>query len=387
LRKEFVVSNEPIYRLFILGAGFSKPAGLPIGSELLDKVRKRVRSQFQQFGWDGPLEREIEEWRKLYPRKPITIESVLAYSHRKHFLGLIGSDEYFAHGSRSIVATKNVIQEVLTTSTPITPPPLYIEFANNLTPRDTVLTFNYDTLLEDTLDAIGKPYSLTPEWWLSEDVRNSGAQEYSPQYVDIIKLHGSVDWYDRNYHDESCRYYNEQGQDVPDQDPIFGLQPSIQIESLARGKVEKGFGNYLLARVFRVTNHRKHLHSLVNSYDVVPFLLPPAYDKILGHDPIRDLWQNMHRTLDAYSAIVVIGYSMPPYDAYAYEALGHLIASYQAGGAKTYFGHRRTPVQIVALSQSEKEVLKSIPFLHRRQTKIWHKGFDFDSLNWLDWGD
>jgi hypothetical protein len=380
------VSNLPKFRLFILGAGFSKPAGLPLGTELLDEVRKRVRMHFQQFGWEGPLEREVEEWRKLYPRKSLTLESVLAYSHRKHFLGLIGSDEYFAHGSRSIVATRRAVQEVLTSCTPNIPLSLHTEFANRLTPYDTVLTFNYDTLLEEALDTVGKPYSLTPEWWLTEEARKSNSEEHSSRYVDVLKLHGSIDWYDRSYHDESRRYYAQHGHDVPDRDPTFGSTPSIPTESLARGKVDSDIGSSLLARVFRVKDHRKYLPSISQSYDVVPFLLPPAYDKILGHDPIRDLWQNMHRTLDAYSVITVMGYSIPPYDAYAYEALGYLIASYQSGGDKTYFGHRRVPVQIVTLGSSEKEILKSIPFLHRKRTRIWHNGFSLDSLDWLDWG-
>ena len=132
--------------------------------------------------------------------------------------------------------------------------------------------------------------------------------------------------------------------------------------------------DYILNRVFRVVDHRKHFFSIAEArHQVVPFLLPPAHDKLLGHDPIRDLWQNMHRTLDAYSTIVVIGYSMPSYDGYAYEALGNLIVNYQMGGEKTYFEHRRVPVQIITLASSDDDVLKSIPFLKRKESRIWHK--------------
>ena len=46
----------PHYRLFILGAGFSKPAGLPLSEKLLDYVRLEVR------GRGGILEQEIEDW-------------------------------------------------------------------------------------------------------------------------------------------------------------------------------------------------------------------------------------------------------------------------------------------------------------------------------------
>lgn len=55
-----------------------------------------------------------------------------------------------------------------------------------------MLTFNYDTLLEQALDDISKPYTLTPEWW-----SETGPGELEPTFVDLLKLHGSIDWYDR----------------------------------------------------------------------------------------------------------------------------------------------------------------------------------------------
>ena len=154
----------PIHRLFIIGAGFSKPAGFPLGPELLDSVRQRVRRVFNRANWDGPLEDEIAQWRAL-PTTPLTLEAVFAYSHRKHFLGLVGSDEYFEHGSRSIVEARRAIQEILTEALPQEVGSPYKQFAQRLTPTDTILTFNYDTLLEHSLNAVGKAYTLTPEWW------------------------------------------------------------------------------------------------------------------------------------------------------------------------------------------------------------------------------
>ena len=109
-------------------------------------------------GWDGTLEQEIGEWSSLYPGEPINLERVLAYIHRKHYLRLLGSDEYFEHGSRSIVAARQAIQRILIQSTPSDTPKLYRDFAQRLGPHDVVLTFNYDTLLEQALDGVGKPY-------------------------------------------------------------------------------------------------------------------------------------------------------------------------------------------------------------------------------------
>ena len=375
--------NLPFFRLFVLGAGFSKPAGLPLARELLQLVRKEVKSHFEwRGGWEGPLEREIREWASLYPGMPVDLEAVLAYSHRKHYLRLLGSDEYFDHGSRSIVAARKAIQRILIAATPSGVPPLYRAFARRLSPNDLVLTFNYDTLMEQALDDVAKPYTLTPEWWLSRDMPASGLE-----YVDMLKLHGSVDWYSRKYHDDTLCWHYEQGHDVPDRDPIFGPNPLVQPEALARGSVEV-HGKRILAQVFRVLSHSEHFpfEDGPGSY-VVPFVLPLAHDKLLGHDAILDLWENLHRTMDSFSAIVVIGYSMPSYDNYAYEALGRLFIDYQQGGGKTYWEQRRVPIQVINMTDSEESALRDMPFLDRYKTRVWHKGFSDESLEWIDWGD
>jgi hypothetical protein len=373
----------PKYRLFILGAGFSRAAGFPLGPELLAAVRARVRSEFQQFDWEGPLESEIEEWSKLYPNSSLNLESVLAYSQRKHFLGLIGSDEYFAHGSRSVVAARRAIQEILTAALPRTSIPLlYRNFASRLTPNDTILTFNYDTLLESALDAIGKPYSLTPEWWLDDDL----TIEKPAQYVDLIKLHGSIDWYDRRYHDDSRIYHAGSTVEIPDNDPLFSPAAKIPTESLARGPVTRGLGIELLTRVFRVPRHESYFPFDPSGVTAVPFLLPPAYDKLLGHDPIRDLWRDLHRVIPQFSTVAIVGYSLPTYDGHAYEALGHAFIRYQSGMERTTLGHRRSQIQIVTCNDSGDGALVTAPFLRPELTRVWHRGFTQESLDWLDWG-
>lgn len=373
----------PFLRLFVLGAGFSKAAGLPLAQELLRLVRHEVKTDFQIHGvWEGTLEKEIREWTSLYPGKPVDLERVLAYSHRKHYLRLLGSDEYFEHGSRSIVAASQAIQRILIRSSPSKAPPLYRTFVQRLSPNDVVLTFNYDTLLEQAFDELAIPYTLTPEWWLSRDTATSGQK-----YVDLLKLHGSIDWYDRHYHDDAMRWHSERGHDVPDWDPIFGPQSLVQPEPLCRGPVAE-LGQRILPRVFRVPNHSKHFpfREGLGSH-VVPFVLPLAYDKLLGHDPIIDLWENLHRTNDAFSAIIVIGYSMPPYDSYAYEALGRLFVSYQAGGDTTSWEQRRVPIQIITQASSKQLAFQNMPFIDPAKTRVWHKGLSVEALEWIDWGD
>ena len=247
--------NLPHLRLFVLGAGFSQPAGLPLAKDMLEAVRYNLHT----IDADNQLERDISEWRDLYPGQPIDLERILAYSHRRHHLRLLGSDETYEHASLSIYAVQKEIQRVLLESTPSDTaiPILYRDFVERLTPHDVVLTFNYDTLLEQTLDLVGKPYSLVPEWWL--DKESSGDES---QYVDILKLHGSVDWYDRSYYDARRRWYTALEVLVPDRDPIFGPIPTVPSLPLADRSLVRRVGPEaditLLSRVFRVPDLKKY---------------------------------------------------------------------------------------------------------------------------------
>lgn len=262
---------------------------------------------------------------------------------------------------------------------------MYLDFASRLTPNDTVLTFNYDTLMEQSLDELGKPYTLTPEWWLSNKrhgTKGSGTGVIG-EYVDVIKLHGSIDWYDRRFYDSKREYFRQQNASVTDNDPIFGPKAWVQTESLSRGDVDS-HGAQLLTRVRRVPDIR-HVLPLLGQHDLVPFILPPAHDKLLGQDPVSDLWENMHRSLD-YACVCMIGYSMPEYDGYAYEAIGRLLVLHQNGKTSTSLGQSRTPVQIIDFGGSEAEVRGRYQFLDGK-ARVWHKGFDRQSLDWMDWGE
>ena len=72
------------------------------------------RGSFGRAGWDGTLEQEIKDSASLHPGQSIDSERGLAYSNRKHYLRLLGSYEYFEHGSRTIVSARHGIQRIFT---------------------------------------------------------------------------------------------------------------------------------------------------------------------------------------------------------------------------------------------------------------------------------
>ncbi len=126
---------------------------------------------------------------------------------------------------------------------------------------------------------------------------------------------------------------------------------------------------------------------MIQEYTLTPPPSCPRNRDHLRYDPILDLWENLHRIQDAFSSIIMIGYSMPPYDSYAYETLGRLFVKYQQGGDKTYLEHRRLPIQLITLADSRQQALQGLPFLDPAKTRVWSHGFSPDSLDWIDWGD
>ena len=372
----------PRSRLIILGAGFSRPAGLPLAEGLLELVRDNLKRATP----GNELEREIAEWRSLYPNERLDLERVLAYSHRRHHLRLWGPDYSEGHASTLIDDVQNQIQRILIGSTPVGPeiPAVYRKFAGLLTEHDVVLTFNYDTILEETLKFTGKPYSLVPKRWLE---KVSDDQVGKP--VEILKLHGSVDWYDRKYHDAERQWTGQLG--ILDCDPIFGPNPVVKSEPLSPGPFLQQppwrKDNDLLTRVVRVPGLKDNFLISSSRYRCAPFLLPPAHDKLLGYDPITDIWEGIHQGLQLFSGIVIIGYSFPIYDSYAYEGLGKLLLDYQGRKDQKVYGQSPTPIQIITLAESQDEALRGTPFLAHDKTRVWHKEFSTESVDWLDWGD
>ena len=372
------LKDQPPFRLIILGAGFSQPARLPLGDELLELTRRRIGLHSKA------LEDEIEQWRHMYPEEQISLERVLAYSHHKHYLGLQGANEWHSHGSVAIVQARRAIQEILTEAMPERIPEVYRDFASRLTPHDTIITFNYDTLLERALDAIGKPYSLAPEWWLSEPHTEEGLS-----HVNLLKVHGSVDWYDRKPYDD---YMSEQGQyydkGLQPQDPIFGPNPRVRAEPLLRGRPDKEMGKRIIPRVVRVPDYRELLYvrDELNRGFVVPFMLPLAHDKILGHEPVLDFWWSLQRIVGhETSSITMIGYSMPKHDQYAYEAIGAIFMEYQKlydTKATFMLEHTRKPIQIINKAESAQAIMEDLPFMDSSKSRIWHRGFSPQSITW-----
>lgn len=147
---DVVTATHPPYtpaRLFFLGAGFSRPAGLPLANELLSLTLRELE-RFQRENhvhWAPALE-------------AINIEDFIAYLDHEHFFGLLGSDTFSSEGNRPQLLLRWGIGCLLHRRTPDPLPDVYLRFAEGLRAGDVAATFNYDLIAERALPEL--PESL-----------------------------------------------------------------------------------------------------------------------------------------------------------------------------------------------------------------------------------
>lgn len=203
-------SNAERCCIYILGAGFSRPARLPLANELWPEIRRRAKTTNERAShhFEKDLQAYIDYKRecdgKLVSPEAVQFEEFIAFLDVEHYLGLRGSDTWSQDGNETQVLVKTLIGEILTERTPETReiPKLYLDFARLLRPSDVVLTFNYDVLLERALEAAGITYRLFPSRY--RNVRPGQAEvDDSKDEVVVLKMHGSVDWFDRTQYDQT----------------------------------------------------------------------------------------------------------------------------------------------------------------------------------------
>ena len=142
--------------------------------------------------------------------------------------------------------------EIIHSRTPTTPTAECISFCQKLSPSDVVLTFNYDTLIEDTLDYLGKSYRLFPnrlkEVGLMSSVIDSEAENGE---IVISKLHGSIDWYDKLPYIKDRELASRHENPWESRHPIFKNGSSVVHTQLIEGPFEE---NDSLQYVYRIND-------------------------------------------------------------------------------------------------------------------------------------
>lgn len=334
----------------MLGAGFSRAAGLPLAVDLWREVQRRARTlsgRAEQF-WDD-LETYIQ-YRKACDGVTLTpdqvdFEEFLAFLDIEHYLGLRGSDTWSVDGNEAQVVVKTLIAEILAEAMPSVEavPQLYRRFAAGLQPNDYVLTFNYDVLLERALESVGKPFRLflkrfkNVRPWLAE-------VDTSREEVVILKLHGSIDWFDRTQYSELEADFAKQGSHSHPPHPVFANATSLDVVPLVDGP---RFRNDPLRHMYRVRK-LENLYRPSLLFHCTPWLLSPSSMKMLYAATLRDFWYGLGNAGTLNFGLAILGFSLSQHDDYARQVLYRLVTNYQTTyWNKDVFGLKKRPLILI----------------------------------------
>jgi hypothetical protein len=374
------------FRVFVLGAGFSKPAGFPLGLELWHEVRHRVRCL---GGSAGKFNRDLENYLRYKQEcfglriasDEVDFEDFMRYLDIEHFLGMRGSDTWSRSGNETTVIVKTLIGEILAGLTPAAGriPSIYLEFADGLQPDDIVLTFNYDILLERALDDVRKPYRLFPSRYSS--IRNGGAVvDDSKQEVVILKLHGSIDWFDRTDYTWLEQQRRKDGFGGHPPDAVFAHEREFGVIKLLDGA---RLPDDPLDQMYRV-QYIERLYATRILFFATPWLLSPSPAKILYAGTVRDFWHGIGVAGVLNFGLSIIGYSLPPQDEYAHQVLHAMVTNYQEEHwDEDIYGLRKQPLVIVDYcrdAQAINALKERYRFVNWDRAVLCSDGLDEDSV-------
>jgi NAD-dependent SIR2 family protein deacetylase len=308
--------------VYILGAGFSAPAGVPVIHDFIDRSRiyfddpsssmdKTEREHFKRF---------LEFKRKMsQAREKVTID----LDNIEELFGLVEISQRLGHESiETRTSTVYVIAKTLELATrsqrvgeidfraneeilkkrgkppegfykpdgfseEVLAADPYLYFAslasgllddpNRQTSRaNTFITFNYDLLLDDALRKVG----IAPDYRLPKQNTVVEDQESQPTTTcSVLKLHGSTNW---------------------------GICASCQARVVVL--TEKATASAAQFRARACPNCRQS--------EFQPMLIPPSWDKSEYRELMKPIWSKAVEELKLASRICIIGYSMPPTDSF-----------------------------------------------------------------------
>ena len=380
-------NNNAVY---ILGAGFSKPAGLPVADELWKEViRRALPMSGRASKFRTSLKKYIDYQRRCFG-KELTIETVnfeeyCGYLDIEHHLSLLGGNTWSSDGNEAQVMIKTLIGQILTEKTPASNaiPQLYIDFAKQLKPQDRILTFNYDILLERALDAAGVPYRLYPDRYETVYRDGGGAVDWCREEVIVLKMHGSVDWFDKTSFNRLKEIARSDGyQDFAPHDAIFNS--ALRTTPLVEGPRPH---NDRVANVHRLldveTFYRKPALFLST-----PILINPSTAKVVYASRFCDFWHGLNFVGGANFRMVIIGYSLPEHDDYARQVIYEIADNYQNVPLEMISSGivERDPLLIVDLRSSDlaiANIKSTYSFVDSSRTEWYLDGFGPTVLDWL----
>ena len=297
-------------RVFILGAGFSKQAGMPLATELTDLILEKFKEygQTEMLAWFDDLKRRIDWLEKASGKKSggVNIEQVFdlawfdaeLWKMEQHLCALGRTcgdtpwqasediEAWLSHMENDLIdaiwdSQKQAQQNLDSIST----------FSKNLQAEDAVLTFNYDTLLENSLSHRSKA------WWYGF------AREGGPG-TKILKMHGSINWKmaPRDTSEKDDLLFRKQDINVTKHNapPPDEVEYKYDLACVTDDKVDRFIGNRDLQWAER--------------YSYVGIAGLGTYKRLHLLPGSGEVWFNAIRALREAQEIYIIGFSLSPFD-------------------------------------------------------------------------
>jgi hypothetical protein len=366
--------------LFILGAGFSQPAGMPLGDGLFPEIVARAKSK----GVYELLQDDIRDYLvylrhvhdKIESEDTINLEQFISYLDIEHYLGLRGKDTWSTQGNESQLVIRNLIALVLherqqDAGLDWT---LYEEFVRRLGPLDYIISFNYDTILETAFRRLRKPFRLFPTRYESVSA-TSGTVDSKRDLEEtvILKMHGSIDWF--NIAPREHRVLPNQW--TPHR-IILANKSTFHPTRIIEGPY---FPDSPLNDVYRVDNLGLYFE-LTNFISPAPLLLSPSFNKIVYVHPLKEFWWGFNSEGTETRKFVIIGFLFPSHDEYVKQALFWAIHNFQNYDPNE-LGFTKTNLKVVDYQQTDEAIAtykQNLPFVDWNRTDAYFNGFREDVL-------
>ena len=381
-----------MYRLFIIGAGFSKPAGLPLGNELWKLVLEEARSTTTFYNLlisdiNAYLNYQKIVYKKDIDIEDIDIEDLISYLDIEHFLELKGKDTFSEAGNRGQIILKVLIAKIIFQIQQIIPSEklkLYDDFCSSLHETDIIISFNYDTLIEDSLKRVGKEYRLFPDRLKYEN--GSFFIDTEVEEVALLKMHGSINWFDKTSYDNICD--DRKKNKVPDphnvRGKIFSNPKLLNIEKLLKGEFFKDDPLQNLHIVNNMYNYFKTQMPLFNP----PLIISPSFSKMVYLNPIKSFWNSFNQAGAFNSSLNIIGFSFPIHDQYLMQPISKVIMNFQKNSqynsmdvARMHKKHKLRVIDLPKDEQAEKQFKERLSFINWDDTEFISDGFNKNAVD------
>lgn len=378
-------TQHPGFRIFILGAGFSRPAGLPVATELYPAVKALIEDQ---YGTDTKFDRDLNQYLRYcedcgvsgQTKDMLDLESLMSYLDIEHYLELRGSDTWSSEGNESQLMIRKAIGKVIHDRTPDNLPDFYLKFAEMLSPRDIVLTFNYDLVLEAALAQVGKRFRRYP-YRFKEITQHGGIIDSDTEEVVLLKLHGSLDWFDDSQFLDLKASLHAQGASKTSLHSVFDEPARYGTKPLVDGPLPP---NDALAHLHAIQDVARY-YARDGGFNA-PFILSPSHVKFVYASPVMSLWNGLGRAGGYNLGVSVIGFSLPPHDEYIRIGMHQMLRNYASWWENPMLGVLKDYVRFVDFKagQAEKDAyVDRYRFAGADRSKFYFGGFGTDSLEFL----